>query len=220
MKTQRERWADVANLYAGLSAPDPYYVDVIAPERLEGLQLSHAMLAMWCCALFWLGLARAMLSGVLSPADFPELLKSYKISEAMSDCIAVAVRLGAWRTYTPGRPLPSQGDGVIIGPGGYHMRGCLVTVPDENGKVDIVEGGHMTPLGRMSIERVTAHLRVVDGALYLGESIGPSTKVYGWIDCTALPEGDTHDEIAKDAQPTDRAPATDVGTDENPDGAS
>jgi hypothetical protein len=205
----RMRWANYAMTLAGLAAPSDAYRELVAPERLEGKGLSDEMLRMWSCALAWLGLARCM--GVIEGAaklglDMRELDSKYIPGRAMSDCVAVAVKCGAWRSYRgPEYPAPRVGDGVIVGPGGYHMRACIVWVNDD-GTYDVVEGGHITGagdprgVGRMCIERVKGlHLIEQGGALYFGSHAGPDTHVYGWIDCEALPAGELADEIISPA---------------------
>lgn len=211
MSSQRERWSAAASLDAGLSAKDPAFRERIAPERLEGRGLSDSMIRMWCCGLYWCALAREM--GLGTETGDPEVDHAYKIGNAVADVIAVFSRHGAWHAtwsgVAKGAPMPDLGDCVIVGAGGYHVRGCIVAI-DANYNVEIVEGGHQTSAGDMSIERVKARLFVLNGLLYCeAGAASDSGRVYGWGDVSRLPDPNATvaGDVTRDAAGPDTLPA-------------
>lgn len=172
----------VQNLSMGKDPSE--YEEFEAPLEINGQVINHASGYWWSCATTVMGIMRSI--GVQDAL----LWTQYIIGRAMSNDVQIAQKEGAWRTWGMKNPdgsdcLPNQGDFVLVGPGGFHILTIVEIVQGFARAFATVEGGQADAKG-MAIKRLSRQLFVQDGALYCGNSIGPSTKVYGWIDCTAL----------------------------------
>ncbi len=168
----------------GMGKDAEAYEELEGPIAIDGPTLHKASGYWWSCATTVMAIMR--LAGV----EDPLLFTRYVIGKAMSWDVEIGEHAHAFRTWGDKNDdgsdaMPALGDFTIVGPGGFHIFTIAsdVVIP---GHFDTVEGGQ-ADAGGMCIKKLSRQLFMASGALYAGNSIAPSTRVYGWIDCTRLP---------------------------------
>ncbi len=147
----RDSFVALALSFDGLRAPEPAYVELLMPARVETpANLAAARLAApysagghtirpWSsCALFVRSLWR------LAGCDHPILAQPYRTGHAVSDVIEIARDAGAW--HEPDEPVqPEPGDVVLVGdPGHEHVLVVTSVTPrfgEGSADVESIDGG-------------------------------------------------------------------------------
>ena len=185
----RDEVEQLAEPYAGVGyapATRAKYLDLIAPEPIEGAQLRDLIGHMWSCALTILGFLRLL--GLKDAV----LWARYVVSMAMANLQTVFFAHGAW-TVPDAYRAPNHGDFTMVD-GGYHVLTVVQVFPWTGGskgqyrRVKTIEGGNVDKSGNKCILAGDRILWLgVDGRCYFGDENGKQThSIYGWGDCTKL----------------------------------
>jgi len=175
---QREAAAALLRPFAGRHYPEAEYLDLIAPNDIEGPSLRYLMGHMWSCALTVLGWFRLL-------CLYDHVIRiAYIVSRAMADVQTVAFAHGAWRPWRAGVEKFAKADNVMID-GGFHVLTVTSDLrPHPLGLVfDTVEGGQVVA-GQKGILAMQRVLRP-DGTLTSPDGTAHHT-VYGYVSFPSL----------------------------------
>ena len=124
------------------------------------------------CALVALGIWRKI--GV----DADELYTPYKNGAAVSEVVAIAKRMGGWKSATCGE-TPNPGDVIVLSSPHEHV----LTVYDFSDELNLIsiDGGQTDINGLQAIKRCSREWSKKSYALMLGKS-----TIYGWADISTF----------------------------------